>query len=286
MFFIVSTGRCGSQTMAYTLNQYANCICRHEPPPQLIEEGAEYRYGTLNAATIQHILTHTRPRDTDGQTYGESSQILSLIIPILEGTFPGSKYVWLVRNGLDFVVSAVGKGWYAGRSADYRMRPYLERVWMDARIDGTRCGDVPKGEWADMDAFARCCWYWRYINQLIENDLKAISLDEQFVIRLEAIKSQLPVLARWLGLRAVWIPPIQTLNVANYPVEPWGSWTEQQRDTFSFWCGELMDCLYPGWRDPSGSWRGVEYDRSSSLLSSTRFHPRIIRAINSLRNWF
>jgi hypothetical protein len=180
MFFVVSTGRSGTKTMAKTLSGLPGCTCRHEPAPELILESSALRYGEFDVERLKRILIKTRSPVVEGNVYGESNQTLSLIIPILAQAFPDAKFVWLVRNGLDVVASTVGRQWYTGHSANhdrYDDCPPLERAWIDGRIQGDRCHDVPEAQWEEMNPFARCCWYWSYINRTIDQDLQALAPD-------------------------------------------------------------------------------------------------------------
>ena len=112
MFFVVSTGRAGSRTVANVLSQSPDALCLHEPVPYLVEETAEWRYGTVETVDLCSRLTESRPRQIDGKQYGESANRLSLAIPVLAEAFPDARFVWLTRDGREVVASGHQRGWF------------------------------------------------------------------------------------------------------------------------------------------------------------------------------
>lgn len=251
MFFVVSTGRSGTQTMARVLSQIPGCACAHEPPPELILESSAYRYGQISADTLTDILHATRPPRIDGSVYCEANQALSLIIPVLAAAFPQAGYIWLIRNGLDVVASAYQKQWYSGHSENhdrYEDCPKLEKAWIDGRIHGDRARAMMTDEWAQLDRFARCCWYWAYVNQVIAADLGQYASERSFSIQLEDLLRQLPDLLTWMGLAARPLPHIEQHNRARRSPYHWSEWSRDELRTFEIWCGPVMDRHYPAWR--------------------------------------
>ncbi len=259
MFFVLSTGRSGTQTIATVLSRLSGCCCVHEPAPQLIAESSDYRYGKYTDRKLRELLLKTRPPEIDGKVYGESNQTLSLLIPVLHKTFPDAQFVWLVRNGLDVIASIVARKWYTGHT--YKHDHYkdcvpIEKAWIDGRIRGDRCGDVQKEQWEQMNPFARCCWYWSYINRTIEQDLNEhVPVHAYKKLYLEELQSTLPSLLVWLGLDTGTLPEITNENRAAYTPYHWSNWTVQERETFLYWCGPLMDRLYPAWQKDAAGFR-------------------------------
>jgi hypothetical protein len=281
MFFVLSTGRSGTQTMARALSQIPGCYCPHEPEPTLIAESSGYRHGQVSAEEVRRVLADTRLPLADGRVYGESNQTLSLLIPELVQVFPQAKFVWLVRNGLDVVASAVGRGWYPTEQGGWDRLGDRRRFWVSHRIRGDLCGDVPASQWVTMSSFERCCWYWSYVNRIISQDLSEHALHRFRQIRLEQIDSELAPAARWLGLPAMILPPSRAHNrVSGYRVYGWQDWTISEREQFAHWCGADMDRYYPSWRSDSGEWRGVAYSGPSTLQRLVAKHPRTVRALN------
>jgi len=285
-FFIVSTGRSGTVTLAHVLSLVDGCTCEHEPTPQLILEASGYRYGTVSQAELQKTLIETRmPRAAREGIYCESNQTLALIIPVLAKTFPRARYIWLLRNGLDVVASAMQKQWYSGHSENhdrYEDCPPIERAWIDGRIAGHRCGDVSRDRWGAMGRFERCCWYWSYVNRLIKADLEAYAQGQSRLVRLERIDVELAKLIRWMGLATAIAPQPRRHNAAKRTPYHWTGWTDVERDQFVFWCGGLMDRYYPEWRSASATWNGVKYHRQKGYLSCLRRNYKLVSRVNAV----
>ena len=281
MFFILSTGRSGTKTIARTLNALPGCYCPHEPVPTLIAEGSAYRHGQVSGEKIRRILRESRSPTFYGATYGESNQKLSFVIPELAETFLEAKFVWLIRNGLDVVASIMARGWYGGYEEDYETMPERWKAWRDHRIQGDLCGDVSKKKWMRMAPFERCCWYWSYVNRLVCHDLKLHAPGRYRVLKLENIHQDLLKTVRWLGLPALAVPAARRHNKAeSYQPYHWKQWSQAEREKFETWCCEQMDYFYPTWRKDSGEWVGVDYGKPSNLHHLLSNHPRIIYFIN------
>lgn len=252
MFFIVTTGRSGSTSIARSLNQVDGCYTVHEPEPQLILESSGYRYGEVSAGTIKEILRETRHPTVDGKVYCESNQTLSLIIPILADEFPQAQFIWLIRNGMDVVASTYQKQWYTGHSENhdrYEDCPPLEKAWIDGRLRADRVGELTEVEWNNLSRFAKCCWYWGYVNRVIKDDLTTHAANHFFTLRLEEADKKLPDLVRWMGLNPRNAPILSFDNPAKKGIHHWTDWTQDEHAVFDRCCGLEMDYQYPGWRE-------------------------------------
>ncbi|UCC54423.1 MAG: sulfotransferase [Anaerolineaceae bacterium] len=262
MFFIVSTGRSGTATVAEMLSSVPGYVCLHEPDPALILESSGYRHSDITADEITAVLQQTRHSRLDGRIYCESNQTLSLIIPVLAETFPQARYIWLLRNGLDVVASAMQKQWYSGFSENhnrYEDCTPLEKAWIDGRIRGDRTGDMSGVEWDRLDRFGKCCWYWRYINRLIGCDLNELNVDSYYLLRLETLVQQMPSLLAWMGVETSDGLIAVQQNIAKRRPYHWSRWNLDERQVFESWCGDLMDDYYPEWRNVDGNWQGIAY---------------------------
>jgi hypothetical protein len=228
----------------------------------------------------------TRKPTSKDDIYCESNQTLSLIIPILVGTFPNAKFIWLIRNGLDQVSSAFAKQWYSGHSENhdrYEDCPPVERMWIDGRIRGDLAGSVSKEEWNQMSRFEKCCWYWNYVNRLIYKDLTLHAKDSYRQLKLEEINHELGSLLDWMGFKVTIVPSAKKINIGKRPPYHWSEWSHEDRESFKKWCGDLMDIYYPEWRSPDGTWNGIPYDQANRFRKYANDLPRLVKLINSLR---
>lgn len=281
MFFALSTGRAGSQTLAHVLTQSPDCLCLHEPHPQLVAESARYRYGTERLEDVVAVLRRTRPVvDPERPVYGETANRLGLLVPAVRRAFPQAQLLWLVRDGRGFVTSQLQRGAYGER--DRRADDPFAR-W---RLQGDRTGALDARTWAGMDAFERLCWSWRTVNRWIDEDTADLDASRRRLLRIEDLADGLDDLAAWLGITPVdW--QLTRSNRRRQPEEggepasrhpgrnvvgevaTWEAWSSTQRAVFERWCGDLMDRLYPGWRSPDGRWHAIApaRERSAAVIS-------------------
>lgn len=241
--------------MANMLSQIDGCVCLHEPAPELILESSAYRYGSITESDLGKILLESRFPRLGGSVYCESNQTLSLIIPILAEVFPQARYIWLIRNALDVVASAYQKQWYTGHSENhdcYEDCSPMEKDWIDGRIQGDLCGDMGTNEWQKLDRFGRGCWYWSYVNRLIEKDLTCYAPGRFFFLRIEDIDREARNLLEWMDFRFKVVPAVNHHNVAKRIPYHWTEWSDKERRIFEYWCADLMDRFYSSWRTFTG----------------------------------
>jgi hypothetical protein len=268
MFWVLSSGRSGSETIARTISQFRGCVCLHHPQPELVIEATAYFYGDSPREEIAGALRDTRQPLHRGQTYGEANLQLSLLIPLLDELYPESTFLWLIRDGRDTVASMYYRGWYD---------PCNERVpehWHRARLQGDRTGDFDPETWASMGRFERCCWLWRKYNLVIESNLSNLDERRWMRIRLDQLRNQLKPLASFLGAKLPRKALVERHNVALQPVTPWEQWPSSQRGQFEKVCGCEMDRWFPEWRSPDGTWHPIvapPADRPPLLKRARRF---------------
>lgn len=274
MFFVLNAGRSGSRTLATVLSQSPTCTCLHEPYPQLIAESVRYRYGEITSDALVDILRETRGLPDRHQTYGECANRLSLLVPVLRQAFPDARFVHLVRDGRDFVSSAVQRGWYGTAEND----PATQRSeWQQWRLSGDRAGAVDSHHWAAMGQFERVCWLWTYTHEILMEDLEGCP---SMLLRIEELARSLPDLCAHLSIAPTNFQIVRAnrrrtaddaegsdrrkTNMVD-ELFTWHDWDDEQAAIFAARCGPIMDRLYPSWhewtepeaRDPdSGSARG------------------------------
>ncbi|RJO61117.1 hypothetical protein C4544_03660 [candidate division WS5 bacterium] len=251
MFFVLSSGRSGSLTIASTLDSYGNCVCIHHREPELVIESTQYYYGEYPGSRIAEVLRDTRPNDTQNEIYGDVNLQYSLIVPIIEQVFPEGKYIWLIRDGRDVAASMYYRRWFDPE--DLKVPNSYKR----ARLQGDLTGDFSPSEWQAMSRFAKCCWLWKKYNLIIESHLKGIDQEKWMSVRLDRLKLTLPDIAKFLGLINETNVIVERLNVAYQSVTYWERWNIEERKTFESICGEVMDKWFPEWRDRDGIWQKI-----------------------------
>jgi hypothetical protein len=232
MFFVVSTGRSGTQTMADLLNQSPDAGCFHEPEPRLIAESTRYLYGDLPHPDAVELLRRTRPTIPIDREYGEAHHQISYMIPALHDAFPEAKFIWLIRDGRTTVASMVARRWYTGR----HFSPYpIPMIWETWRIRADRLGEMSTSAWLGLSPFEKCCWQWAYKNRLIECRLNECGGAWMFV-HLEELDARAGELFDFLGIRRPETITVPQLNKAknqdgHIPVD-WHNWNAEQVSAF------------------------------------------------------
>jgi hypothetical protein len=278
MFFVLSSGRSGSKTIATALDQFANCVCLHHPKPELVLEATEAFCGDIPLEDVERMLRDTRRPTVDGNIYGEVNLQLTLLVPSLRRLYPDAKYVWLLRDGRDAVASMYYRGWY---DPDESRVP---EVWHKGRLAGDRTGDFSPAEWQRLTRFEKCCWIWKKYNLIIEQHVAEMSPDRWRKVYLESLKSSLDELSAFLGLEKPATVLVEKTNVAMQPVVAWHDWTSEQRSQFEAHCAQVMDRWYPTWRDASGNWRQIDSEKPDlpPLTERTRrFAARLGRRVKN-----
>lgn len=247
--FVLGTGRCGTKTLARMLTQIEGCRVDHERPPPLLSEVTDFVRERTTENQLIEVLHGTRSTDAIGgaRVSGESNQRLSFILPTLHKAFPNARYLWMVRDGRDNVASIHHRRWYDPNEA--RVREPYHRPSAENRIAGPDMHDMTPDEWARLDAFGRCCWYWAYTNREIARQTASLALPV-LRVRLEDLGDRVEDLLTFLALPADTPTDLRTWNAARHgsPLPP-PAWSPAERRSFETICGATMDEIYPAWRD-------------------------------------
>lgn len=265
-FFVLSSGRSGSQTVSHTLTQSPSCLCLHEPHPQLVKESAQFAYRYAGHDPLAALIRRTRDALGAGvATYGETNNRLALVAEPLLAAYPSAKFVWLLRDGRDFVASEVQRGAYDPQAKP----PWAVSKWDRWRVAGDKCGVVSPETWSEWDVFERACWQWSWVNERIRSFVLGLPVDQWRVCRIEEFAGEVSRLGDWLDLEPVnyLVPRSNRRRAGDDPdgtdrsvpnnvdeVATWDDWTLEQRATFERHCSWLMDQHYRGWRNSSGVW--------------------------------
>lgn len=242
MFFVVTTGRSGSMTIARVLNQHPLVHCVHEPRPILIKLATEYCHHEITEDELRAYLFRPQvifPHRVGLKLYGESDHKLSYLIPLLTEIGTSTRFIWLVRNGKDVVSSIMGRNWYC---EDEQRNP--QNIWEKYRLRGDLSGDVAPGDWAAMSRFDKCCWYWSYTNRVIYQSLSQIDPNNWMMVRLEELEKQLGKLQEFLEL-PYYPLQLEVTNKSAVPLHSAKDWSSEQKDAFQRQCGPEMEAWYP-----------------------------------------
>lgn len=250
IFFVVTTGRSGSQTIAEALSQHPDIECEHEPHPELIRLSTEYAHGEKSADAVREELRgiYSRRAYPRNKWVGESDQKYWNLIPFLAELMPHSKFIWLIRDGRDVVASTYARGWFADDESSIAEKKHaVRKMWELYRLNGWKCGCFTEAQWKAMSVFDRNCWYWSHVNSQAETLLSALGRDRCVKVNLEALHESTCKIWEVLKIRPLPVS-VPKANRSRRDVTRWVNWSASEISSFERICGSEMDKGYPAWR--------------------------------------
>ena len=226
MLIITGTGRSGTGTMAelldghhefrvnYILDKYFLRADPHSDP-----------FDTLDKRTRVILDLH---QGIDRETFIDSSNLYIYFIDALYLLNPDTKFIFVVRNGKDFVRSALSRSWHEHNvlgTVPQRSDPYFEK-------------------WVSMTPLQKNAWIWQYRNSKALEGLRVVPEKQKLVIKIEDLGKQetLDELELFTGRIIHDRDLASKLHNANpdFSLPPKEEWTEQQTDEFNAIAAEMM----------------------------------------------
>lgn len=246
IFFILSTGRSGSQAIARTLNSHPDVECYHEPRGPLIRLSAEYAHGLKDQEQVKKELTFLYQSGglDEKSVYGESDMCLVPLIDVLIEVLPKARFIWQIRDARNVISSGVGRKWFddietqLAKPEDWEKRGWNYYYY---RFDGKKMGLLDSEVWESMDTFEKNCWYWAYANMKIKTAFEGLAPERKMTVKLEEV--DVSKIFEFLGVSESNIQ-MKVTNKRNYKVVDHLSWTENQKEKYEKWCGDLMNQIY------------------------------------------
>ena len=256
VFFVVSTGRSGSLAICEILAQHPRIACAHEPRPQMIRLSTERAHGRKSEEAVEAELREVFCRSSvfpGDRWWGESDQKYWNLVEPLARLMPGSRFVWLIRDGRDVVASTFGQEWFpsAARPGNPVAGDLYDR-WLYYRLDGAACGAFSREQWNRLTLFEKNCWHWSHVNREIERSFLALPEQRRVRVRMEDLRADVDAVFRLLSVEPLPVK-VEKRNQATYAVKRWPQWGAAERAAFDKWCGSEMDRWYPGWRAARGT---------------------------------
>jgi len=211
-FFILGTGRCGTQTLSRVLDSAPDCVCLHEGAtpdgtarigsliPQFPQAYASSDapaalaplFGDARADYFQRQLAR-------GISVGEANPFAYPFIGFLNHEFPDCKFIHLVRNGYDTVVS-----WEARKRTTYPKPGKAYSMAVAAKpVPGP--GDEFYSAWEGFTRRQKITWFWAHVNRRIEDRLQQVPEQRRLLVRLEDLSEErLDEIAAFVGISGRW----------------------------------------------------------------------------------
>lgn len=185
--FVLSTGRCGTLTIAHLFRLAPGVRAFHEPLPDLFPLNSRlYQQPAADPETVFLALHFARgflwdPLSLAGKRYVETSHHMTFLAPWLHQLMPQARFLHLVRAPEPFARSATRRGWYTFPTTIQRKISPRSGAGWDAR-----------------DAFGKNVWYWTEVNRFACDFLATLPPGQGLRLHAEDIFSGQPKALRQL----------------------------------------------------------------------------------------
>lgn len=236
--FIISTGRTGTKFLASFFNQLSpSILAYHEPYPSFRKLGIDYasrkvphrkalsnfKYGRM--AILNRLIKSNK------HIYVEANCNLFSLVPIIREVFPDYRIIHIVRDGRDYVRSAMSRLLFREddnlkrlKASDFPSDPYYNR-------------------WGGMSRFEKICWHWVKMDEIIyesiQNDSKCLTLKFEDIFDSNTQYSEIKKLIDFFDMDikadSEYISALMTKKInktANYQMPHWKNWDTKKKKQF------------------------------------------------------
>ena len=225
--FCQNSGACGSTYIVRLLEANGLRGVFHEKQPDLLKLGLDFYEREMPWLRLISLLRYTR-HDIN---FEASNRLFSLSRPLADA-FPGARFIFLHRDGIETIRSVLSKP---------NVAQYFRE---DVRFRGTLAGDH------NLDIFSRACHHWSNMNRRIHEDLQYLDLTQQIdapTLRFENlidgnIQPLEDALQTTLRIKTC-APANQSKPSGQLRFPAYTEWTRIQKKTFQTICGETMALL-------------------------------------------
>lgn len=241
LFFIVGSGRSGTQLISDLLAVPKQTVVFHEPNfREDVVTMESLRQNTDLAIqywqSYRSIEVYKRWLKAGVRYYGEVNGTIRYQTPAIKGLYPRASFLLMSRDGRGVVRSVMGWHQFYGNNSKgaYALSP----------LEGDEYFDC----WSGMSRFEKVCWLWRETNEFLMQYVPSNRW-----VQLERITRDYDYFAdKVLGSVALDIPQtkwaarvaMKSQNASQYYGFPsWESWTKEQQESFMKICGSTMTKL-------------------------------------------
>lgn len=144
-FFVLSTGRCGTKTLANVLDLSRDSEVFHEPEPLILAQALYAYQGKVDQWQAfwngrKNIINSVW---RNGKVYGETYHKSIFFANGISKNIPSTKFLVVVRDPFEVISVGMETGWYRGNGKwdQWRIRPEFSN-------------------WRSLHPFEKCCWLW------------------------------------------------------------------------------------------------------------------------------
>lgn len=235
MIIFTGSGRSGTGLYAKLFDAHheyrvEELIRRHFPSPLLPMPADPFADFAVRLRIMQDHL-----RGVDLKAFRDSSNPYVSFLDALYAIDPDVKIVLGLRDGRDFAVSGITRGYHlGGKYTGYSMTPELDDPYCPY--------------WSLMTPIEKMAWWWTYRHRRAIERLATVPRANILVVRLEDFggdtdlsRRTIEALEAFLGIPAhrQWLTQKYNAN-REQAFTPKEQWTPQMRKEFDFIAGDLM----------------------------------------------
>ncbi len=174
-FFVMSTGRSGTQTLARLLEMATNAKVWHHPEPTMIMETLHAYWGDIDRRSTFWTGRGRIIREAwdAGVIHGETDHNMTPFCDVIAEDVPDARFLILVRDPREFVRSGMRRGYYRAQGA-----------WESGRLR-PRGDDPRRPRWLSRPQFEQVSWLWAETYRHIERIRGRIGENRIKVVRFE-----------------------------------------------------------------------------------------------------
>ncbi|MFG0330153.1 MAG: hypothetical protein ACF8PN_09675 [Phycisphaerales bacterium] len=242
LFFLLGSGRCGTQLISSMLNKAPNTLALHEPHRHedvgtrpMARRNPEFALRYVHDYRRYEI--YKKVREHDVANYGEVSSPLRCLGEALRTEFPHARFFILVRDPRTAIRSAMNR--------QMRKKGEDTGVWNHEPV--RPLPDDPYAEqWDRMTPYEKFCWWWMDSYRMLLDHLPGAPIVqfEKIVSSWDYVRDEI---VEPIGLEIgenEWLASVtrKSDNAApTYVVESFDDWPDDQREAFIRICGETME---------------------------------------------
>lgn len=242
IFFILSTGRSGTQFLSNLLNTIDDkSMVLHEPDfhydVKVMEKSRKSREYAFNYIDrFKKIAIYKRINANNVMRYGEVTGTLRYHVEALQKVFPKAKIILMAKDGRDVVRSIMGwPQFYAkGSKGAYNLKPLPSEHYY--------------GQWPEMTRFEKLSWLWMHSYELMLKFIPSENIIhfEQLVNNFEYFKMKIADKVGIAIKEPEWLEAVKQKSpnaTKRYAFPHWTQWPEDYKKAFDTICGPTMKKL-------------------------------------------
>lgn len=184
-FFVIGTGRCGTTLLAKILNTSSDSTCYHQKTKMTYDDIINAYHFEENSNATRKIISNLKKEmefiEQNSKIYGESSNHLFFLPNHISFDREFEPfYIFLIREPISFIKSALARGFYDEKHPHPFMNALLPKD-----------SDPISKVWNKLTPEFKCLWYWMAKNDYtLVNLAKNVSEKRWRIILFENIADQ------------------------------------------------------------------------------------------------